>query len=87
VLLACVGAHSCASRRRPPNFDRVVQSYQALAQNSQALAEEMGLIPNLPAIHDELAQTRHEELVKLIGNVERRIGGRLDRLETKLAAK
>lgn len=42
----------------------------------------MGLISNLPSINDQLlAQTRHEELVRLIGDVERRI---LDRLERRM---
>jgi hypothetical protein len=59
-----------------PNFDRLIR-------HLQGITDEMGLIPNLPAINDRLAQTRHEELVGLI----RGLDGRLDRLETKLTAK
>jgi hypothetical protein len=61
-----------------PNFDRLIQGLQAFT-------DEMGRISNLPSLNDRLlAQTRHEELVRLIGDAERRI---LDRLERRMTVK
>jgi hypothetical protein len=59
-----------------PDFDKI-------AQSCQILATEMSLFSNLPAINDQLAQTRHEELVRLINGVD----NTLHRLERRMTVR
>jgi hypothetical protein len=59
-----------------PDFDKITQSLQILAT-------EMSLFPNIPAINDQLAQTRHEELVRLINGVD----NTLHRLERRMTVR
>jgi hypothetical protein len=59
-----------------PDFDKITQSLQILAT-------EMSLFSNLPAINDQLAQTRHEELVRLINGVD----NTLHRLERRMTVR
>jgi hypothetical protein len=63
-----------------PDFDQINQSLQTFTA-------EMSLLPNLPAINNQLAQTRHEELVRLIGRRMDHVDVLLDRLERRMTVK
>jgi hypothetical protein len=71
-----------------PDFGLLTQSYRNIT-------DQIGLIANLPAVNDrQLAQTRHDQLLRAIqglttrvDEMDRNFGTRLDGLETRLMIK